>query len=142
MNHPFLNSQAVRFVITGSGAALLQFGLTVALIDAGVKAGYASGCAYAISLIAAYLAHRAWTFRSVRLTVRRSALRYVAVQLLSAATAALTASAVSKFAGSASTIALVSTVASSTLSFVLSSQWAFRPAQASNTGSAPLQELS
>jgi putative flippase GtrA len=142
MNHRSLDSQAVRFLITGCGAALLQFGVTAALIDMGMKPGYASGGAYLVALVAAYAAHRAWTFRSVQLSVRRSALRYLLVQLLSAATAALTASAVSTLAGSASTIALVSTVASSTLSFVLSSQWAFRPAQSSNAVSAPLQELS
>ncbi|MGW0037297.1 GtrA family protein [Gordonia sp. NPDC003376] len=77
-----LKTQLIRFIVTGAGSAVLDFGLTILL-------QYALGAPYALSkalgfllgTTVAYLINRRWTFRA-----EPSTARFIAVIVLYAVT--------------------------------------------------------
>ncbi len=121
------NRKIARFVVVGVGAAALLFALSYLFVRLGAPPFIASTVAYAIAFSVAYTAQRNWTFRS-RASHQRTLPRYFAVQ----AGCALLAGAISHVAvhvlgASPLVMAIVTTLAASAISFVLSSIWAFAP---------------
>jgi putative flippase GtrA len=73
-----LKTQIVRFVLTGAGSAVLDFGLTMLLqFTFGVSRPLAKACGFILGTTVAYLINRRWTFRA-----EPSAARFVAVVAL------------------------------------------------------------
>ncbi|GAA3947945.1 GtrA family protein [Gordonia caeni] len=77
-----LKTQLVRFVLTGAGSAVLDYGLTM-LLQYGFDAsfGIAKAAGFLLGTTVAYLINRRWTFRA-----EPSAARFVAVIALYAIT--------------------------------------------------------
>lgn len=103
-------TQILRFLITGAGSAVLDYGLTM-LLQHGLGAPFAlsKAAGFILGTTVAYLINRRWTFRA-----EPSAARFVAVVVLYAVT----------FAVNVSLYALLSdiwaeTVLYSTLAFVI-----------------------
>lgn len=122
-----MSGKFVRFVIVGSGSALLYFALMwLCRASLGLTPFLATLCAYGISFCAAYTLQHKWTFRSDAahlVTLPRYALVQIACALL---TASIT-QAVSHIYPQAPgwMLAGVSTVLASGLSFALSLMWVF-----------------
>lgn len=77
-----LKTQIVRFVATGAGSAVLDFGLTMALqYGFGASFAVAKAFGFILGTTVAYLINRRWTFRA-----EPSAARFVAVVALYAVT--------------------------------------------------------
>lgn len=122
-----MQGKFVRFLLVGGGCAVLYFILAWAFqAQAELPPFFATIAANAISFCVAYLLQRTWTFRSVA-THKVTLPRYATVQVLAALTTATVAQTIAHFYPHASslTIAAVSTVIASGLSFVLSSVWVF-----------------
>jgi putative flippase GtrA len=121
-----LDQEAVRFVITGSAAALLFYLLTFAVVAVGVPPFAGTLLAYVTVLVGTYTVQHAWTFRG-RQAHRRSFPRYLVAQ----AAAAMVASTVAHVCGlaglPAAVLAACSTVSGSAVSFVMSKFWVFAP---------------
>ncbi len=80
-----LTTAMVRFVITGAGSAVLDFGLTMLLqYGLGWDPAYAKALGFVLGTTTAYLINRRWTFRA-----EPSAARFVAVIVLYLATFAV-----------------------------------------------------
>lgn len=77
-----LKTQLVRFVLTGAGSAVLDYGLTM-LLQYGFDAsfGVAKAAGFLLGTTVAYLINRRWTFRA-----EPSAARFIAVVVLYAIT--------------------------------------------------------
>ena len=80
-----LRTAIIRFVVTGAGSAVLDFGLTM-LLQYGLHwdPAYAKALGFVAGTTTAYLINRRWTFRA-----EPSAARFVAVMLLYLATFAV-----------------------------------------------------
>lgn len=77
-----LKTQILRFILTGAGSAVLDFGLTLLLqYGAGVPGGIAKACGFILGTTVAYLINRRWTFRA-----EPSTARFIAVVALYAVT--------------------------------------------------------
>ena len=76
-----LKTQVVRFVITGGFAAVVDFGLYVAGLRAGLNVNVAKSLSFVAGTVTAYLINRRWTFQAPP-----SKARFVAVMLLYALT--------------------------------------------------------
>ena len=73
-----LKTQLVRFVITGAGSGVLDFGLTLLLqYGFGMPEWFAKAVGFICGTTTAYLINRRWTFAA-----EPSALRFVAVAVL------------------------------------------------------------
>ncbi len=73
-----LKTQIVRFVLTGAGSAVLDYGLTMLLLHGlGTPPGVAKACGFILGTTVAYLINRRWTFRA-----EPSRARFAAVVLL------------------------------------------------------------
>ncbi|GAA1482367.1 hypothetical protein GCM10009624_28070 [Gordonia sinesedis] len=60
-----LRTQIIRFVITGVGSGILDFGLTYLLQEGfGVAPWLAKACGFILGTTTAYLVNRRWTFRA------------------------------------------------------------------------------
>ena len=79
-----LKTQVVRFVITGGFAAVVDFGLYVAGLRAGLNVNVAKSLSFVAGTVTAYLINRRWTFQAPPSTAR-----FVAVMLLYALTYAV-----------------------------------------------------
>lgn len=79
-----LRTQLVRFVLTGGLSAVVDFGLLVALMAAGLGHNGAKALSFVAGTTTAYLINRRWTFRAAP-----SRRRFVAVVVLYALTFAL-----------------------------------------------------
>lgn len=116
----------VRFAVVGVGAALLFFLLSWTLVAAGSPPFVGSVIAYTLAFVVAYSAQRGWTFGG-RHDHGRALPRYLVTQLACAMFAGLSAHvAVSMFSASPLVMSAVITVATSVVSYVLSSVWVFR----------------
>ena len=80
-----LKTQIIRFILTGAGAAILDYGLTMAL-QYGADAPFwlAKACGFILGTTVAYLINRRWTFRA-----EPSRARFIAVLVLYAVTFAV-----------------------------------------------------
>lgn len=81
---PDLQTQLVRFVLTGGLSAVVDYGLYVALLAAGVPVNVAKSISFVAGTTTAYLINRRWTFRA-----EPSRARFVAVVGLYAVTFAV-----------------------------------------------------
>ena len=63
-DHTSLSVQATRFLITGIGAAIIDFGSTLIFQTLGIQRTYAKAMGWVLGTIAAYLMNRRWTFQS------------------------------------------------------------------------------
>ena len=73
-----LKTQLIRFVITGAGSGILDFGLTILLQDVvGLAPWLAKAIGFIVGTTTAYLINRRWTFRA-----EPSAARFAAVVAL------------------------------------------------------------
>ena len=79
-----LRTQLVRFVLTGGLSALVDFGLLVLLMQAGLGHTAAKALSFVAGTTTAYLINRRWTFRA-----EPSRRRFAAVVVLYALTFAL-----------------------------------------------------
>lgn len=125
-----MNSQFTRFVIVGGGCAILYFLLMlICRSSLGLTPFLATICAYIASFCVAYILQRRWTFRSDK-AHRTTLPRYALVQVTCAIFTAVITQGISHAYPQASgwILAGISTALASSLSFVLSSRWAFSPA--------------
>jgi putative flippase GtrA len=79
-----LRTQLVRFVLTGGLSAVVDFGLLVLLMAAGLSHTHAKALSFVAGTTTAYLINRRWTFRA-----EPSRRRFAAVVVLYALTFAL-----------------------------------------------------
>jgi putative flippase GtrA len=115
----------MRFVVVGSSAAALQFFFAWGLLWYGLRPALAAALAFSLAFLLAYNVHRRWTFATDarHLTVLP---RYILVQIASASAAAIAAEvALSWLHWPNTAIALVATLVSGSLAYVLTSRWAF-----------------
>ena len=79
-----LKTQAWRFLVTGGLAAIVDFGLYVALLAAGLHVNVAKTISFIAGTTTAYLINRRWTFQAPPSTAR-----FIAVVALYAVTYAV-----------------------------------------------------
>ena len=79
-----LRTQIVRFIVTGGLAAVVDFGLYVALLAAGLHVNVAKTLSFIAGTTTAYLINRRWTFQAPPSTAR-----FIAVAVLYAVTYAV-----------------------------------------------------
>lgn len=121
----FVQTRLFRFLVVGVGAALLLFVLSWLLVSLGLSPFVGSAAAYAIAFVVAYSAQRGWTFGGEH--DHATALpRYLALQLGCAVFSGLVSHvAVARFGLSPLAMSALTTVATSALSYVVSSLWVF-----------------
>jgi putative flippase GtrA len=121
----FVQTRLFRFLTVGVGAALLLFVLSWLLVSLGLSPFIGSAVAYAITFVVAYSAQRGWTFGGQH--DHASAMpRYLALQVGCAMFSGLVSHvAVTRFGMSPLSMSALTTVAASTVSYVLSSLWVF-----------------
>jgi putative flippase GtrA len=76
-----LKTQAWRFIVTGGLSAIVDFGLYVALLAAGLHVNVAKTISFIAGTTTAYLINRRWTFQA-----EPSTARFIAVMVLYALT--------------------------------------------------------
>jgi putative flippase GtrA len=79
-----LKTQAWRFLVTGGLAAIVDFGLYVALLEAGLHVNVAKTISFIAGTTTAYVINRRWTFQAPHSTAR-----FIAVVALYAVTFAV-----------------------------------------------------
>lgn len=119
-----LRNQTVRFLITGSGAALLFYLLTYAFIRSGATPFGGTLAAYALAFVTSYTIQHAWTFQG-RQAHARSFPRYLAAQVAAALAASTTARLFGSLGATPALTALASTLVSGVLGYILSRYWVF-----------------
>ena len=120
----------VRFLFVGVSCALLYFILSL-LFQTKLRfsAFWASGAAYLVTFVPAYIAQRVWTFRS-NLQHRVSFPRYASLQFGCALfTSAMTQLAWQISSASPLVVSLMATVIAGGTSYLLSSSWVFSNGQ-------------
>jgi putative flippase GtrA len=79
-----LKTQVWRFIVTGGLSAIVDFGLYVALLEAGLHVNVAKTISFIAGTTTAYLINRRWTFQAPPSTAR-----FIAVVALYAVTYAV-----------------------------------------------------
>ena len=121
----FFQTRLFRFLTVGVGAALLLFVLSWLLVSLGLSPFVGSLIAYAIAFAVAYSAQRGWTFGGQH-DHARAIPRYLALQVGCALFSGLVSHvAVARFGMSPLAMSALTTVAASTVSYILSSLWVF-----------------
>ncbi len=121
----FVQTRLFRFLTVGIGAALLLLMLSWLLVSSGLSPFTGSVIAYAITVIVAYSAQRGWTFGGQH-DHAHAMPRYLALQAGCAAFSGLVSHvAVAQFGLSPFAMSVVMTIATSTVSYVVSSLWVF-----------------
>lgn len=119
-----LNDQTVRFLITGSGAALLFYTLSVVFILCGAPPFGGTVAAYAIAFVVSYTVQHRWTFGGQH-RHSDSLPRYMAAQACSALVAGLVAHVATREGLPTVIVSLASTLIASVMSYGLSRYWVF-----------------
>ncbi|TPL93956.1 GtrA family protein [Mesorhizobium sp. B2-3-12] len=120
-----VQTRLFRFLTVGVAAALLLFALSWLLVSLGLSPFLGSLLAYALTVALAYSAQRGWTFGGQH-DHARALPRYLAVQAGCAVfSGAVSHIAVAYLGMSAPAMSALMTVATSTLSYLLSSLWVF-----------------
>lgn len=115
----------IRFAVTGGGAAVLLFVLSIVFVTAGATPFWGSLAAYAISFFASYLLQLGWTFRGLH-RHGYALPRYLILQLGCALSSAAAAQVlVALFAAPVLLMSFVATAFAGAISYVLSSTWVF-----------------
>lgn len=115
----------VRFIIAGSGTALLFFVLAWALVSAGLPPFSGTLLAYATAIVAGYTAQRQWTFRAAH-PHSRSFPRYLALQIGCGVLSGLISHVTTNLLGlQPFLMSLTAVIAVSAISFVASALWVF-----------------
>lgn len=121
----FVQTRLFRFLTVGVGAALLFFVLSWLLVSLGFSPFIGSVLAYAIAVVVAYNAQRGWTFGGQH-DHAHAMPRYLALQVGCALFSGLVSHvAVTRLGFSALAMSALTTVAASTVSYVMSSLWVF-----------------
>ena len=121
----FFQTRLFRFLTVGVGAALLLFALSWLLVSLGLSPFVGSLIAYAIAFAFAYSAQRGWTFGGQH-DHARAMPRYFALQVGCALFSGLVSHvAVAHFGMSFLAMSALTTVVTSTVSYILSSLWVF-----------------
>jgi putative flippase GtrA len=121
----FVQTRLFRFLTVGVGAALLLLVLSWLLVSSGLSPFTGSVVAYAIAVVVAYSAQRGWTFGGQH-DHTHAMPRYLALQAACAAFSGLVSHiAVTQFGLSPLAMSVVTTVMTSTVSYVVSSLWVF-----------------
>lgn len=76
-----LKTQVLRFLVTGGFSAVVDFGLYIALLAAGLHVNVAKTLSFIAGTMTAYLINRRWTFQAPPSTAR-----FIAVMVLYALT--------------------------------------------------------
>ena len=117
--------QIFRFVAAGSFAAAIYFVLMLTFLHLGAHSAVAALLAHFLAFFVGYTVQKRFAFRSSS-THSRSLPRYALLQLSCAGSAVLAATVSSAIvAASPMTVAAVTTVVLSGVSYVLSSRWVF-----------------
>ncbi|TPM35646.1 GtrA family protein [Mesorhizobium sp. B2-3-4] len=120
-----VRARPFRFVVVGVGAAGLFFVLSWLLVSLGLPPFAGSAIAYATAFVIAYRAQRGWTFGEEH-DHRTAFPRYLALQAGCAAFSGLVSQvAVTHFGLSPVAMSALATVATSTISYVVSRLWVF-----------------
>lgn len=121
----FVQTRLFRFLMVGVGAALLLLVLSWLLVSSGLSPFTGSVVAYAIAVVVAYSAQRGWTFGGQH-DHTHAMPRYLTLQAACAAFSGLVSHiAVTQFGLSPLAMSVVTTVMTSTVSYVVSSLWVF-----------------
>ena len=121
----FVQTRLFRFLTVGVGAALLLLVLSWLLVSSGLSPFTGSVVAYAIAVGVAYSAQRGWTFGGQHDHMHAMP-RYLTLQAACAAFSGLVSHiAVTQFGLSPLAMSVVTTVMTSTVSYVGSSLWVF-----------------
>jgi putative flippase GtrA len=113
-----------RFILTGMAAAAVFFSIALALMRAGLAPFLATLLAYALSFVAGYYLQHGWTFRACH-AHRQSLPRYLAVQFGCCMVCGLAAQAALLAGLPPLLLSLLTTVATSIISFIASTLWVF-----------------
>ncbi len=120
-----VKSRMCRFLIVGSGAALLLLVLSYALVSLGMSPFTGSVLAYAVAFCCAYTAQRGWTFGGDH-DHARALPRYFVLQAGCAAFSGLVSHlAVTHLGMAPLPMAAATTIPASAASYVVSSAWVF-----------------
>ncbi|TPL80199.1 GtrA family protein [Mesorhizobium sp. B2-3-14] len=120
-----VQARPFRFMVVGIGAAGLFFALSWLLVSLGVPPFAGSAVAYATAFVVAYRAQRGWTFGAEH-DHKVAFPRYLALQAGCAAFAGLVSQvAVTRFGLSPVAMSALTTVVTSTISYLVSRLWVF-----------------
>jgi putative flippase GtrA len=122
---PKRDARMCRFVLTGIAAAAVFFSVTMALIRAGLAPFPATLIAYAPSFATGYYLQHGWTFGGCH-AHRRSLPRYFAVQFGCCIVCGFCAHAALLAGLPPLPLSLMTTAATSIISFIASALWVFR----------------
>jgi putative flippase GtrA len=114
-----------RFAVVGVGAACLLFVLSFLLVSTGLSPFSASVLAYSVAFAVAYTAQRSWTFGD-RHDHSNSFRRYLVLQAGCAIFSGVVSHAAVEWLGmSALAMSMMTTIAASGASYIVSSTWVF-----------------
>jgi putative flippase GtrA len=125
MTRAVAGARLFRFAVVGVGAACLLFVLSFLLVSMGLSPFSASVLAYSVAFAIAYTGQRSWTFGD-RQNHSNSFRRYLALQAGCATFSGLVSHAAVAWLGmSPLAMSVLTTIAASAASYMVSSTWVF-----------------